>query len=124
MAYAKIMDTPVVITESGAMTGRDYLRARGLGRTVDAYTSKELALTYYGQLVATQGIRNDPLNTAYFKKLRDSGYNALVDDNDRGIMAKTPVMLLSGNKTVIAETTIKLSDSDIRNAQKAMVPPN
>lgn len=124
LAYAKIMDTPVVITNSGAMTGRDYLRERGLGRTVDAYTSKELALTYYGQLVATQGIRNDPLNTAYFKGLRDAGYNAVIDDNDKGIMAKTPMLLLSSSKTVIAESTIKLSDADIRNAQKAMVPPN
>ncbi|WAB10390.1 hypothetical protein SEA_PHEPPER_5 [Gordonia phage Phepper] len=124
-AYIALMDKPAIeLADGSKLTGRDYLRDIGLSDVVDTMDSKELTLTYYGQLVANQGIRNDPINTAYFNEVKSRGYNALVDDNDRGIYSETPLVVLNQVESVRRVGVRQLTDADIHEAQGSLRPPD
>ena len=122
-AYIRVMDSPVITVDGKALTGREYLRERGLGDVVNGLSSREVALTYYGQLAAQQGIKNEPINSAVFKDLSRRGYNAIIDDNDRGIIAETPLLLLKPASSIRTESIKQLSEADILQAQKNLAPP-
>lgn len=124
-AYIRLMDAKSIELSNGEkVNGREYLRRQGLGKTVDAFSSKQLALTYYGQLVVNQGIRNDPINTALFKDLSKRGYNAVVDDNDRGVLSKQPILTLDARKSLKTIEIKSLSTKDIRKAQMEIKLPD
>ncbi|QFP94887.1 hypothetical protein SEA_OHMYWARD_5 [Gordonia phage OhMyWard] len=123
-AYISLMDKEAIeLSDGSKVTGREYMRNIGLGDIVDTMNSKELTLTYYGQLVANQGIRNDPINTAYFNEVKSKGYNALVDDNDRGIYSETPMVILNQVESVKRVGVRQLTDADIHEAQGSLRPP-
>lgn len=123
-AYIELMDQPKIQLSSGQqITGRQYLERQGLGTTISQLSSREVALQYYGQLTVAQGIRNDPINTAYFKSLSDKGYNALVDDNDRGVIAQTPLLALRSHKDLELVEVRPLTTTQIHEAQKSLRLP-
>lgn len=125
-AYIKLMDENSIKLNSGeSINGREYLRRAGLGDTVDKLDSKQLALTYYGQLTVNQGIRNEPLNTAYFNSLNKRGYNAIIDDNDRSIFGDQPLLVLNASKSLQTVGVKQLSDNDIHKSVIQMqLPPH
>lgn len=57
------------------------------------------------------------LSDMYFKKVKDMGYNAIVDDNDYKTLADLPMILLDPKKSVKSRTFTKLTDDDIAKAQ-------
>lgn len=124
-AYIQLMDKKAIDVGDGSpIDGREYLRRAGLGEAVDKLSSKELALTYYGQLATSQGLQNEPLNTAYFKSLKDKGYNALVDDNDRGIYSETPILVLDSAKNLDRVNVKQLTTEEIHTAQATLIAPS
>lgn len=123
-AYIRLMDVPEIRLHTGeAVTGKEYMRRQGLGDVVDKLDSRQLALTYYGQLALTQGIRDDPINTAYFNSMRDKGYNALVDDNDRHVISKEPLLVFDANTNLKAVHVKQLTTEDVHAAQATLVAP-
>lgn len=123
-AYIRLMDVPEIRLANGeALNGREYMRRQGLGDTVDFLSSKELALTYYGQLAVTQGIHNDPINTAYFNSFREKGYNALIDDNDRGILSDQPLLVFDAKKHLQTVAVKQLTTAEIQEAQATLTLP-
>jgi hypothetical protein len=124
-AYVRLMDKPAIELNDGqVVTGRDYLRQQGLGHTVDSFASRQLALTYYGQLVANQGVRNDPINTAVFKDLSKRGYNAIIDDNDRGVLTRQPLLALNAMKSLQTIEVKGLTTEEIHKAQARIKLPD
>lgn len=124
-AYIRMMDLPVVKLANGeSVTGREYMRRQGLGGAVDKLTSRQLALTYYGQLAVTQGIKDDPVNSAYFKLIRDKGYNALVDDNDRKILSDEPLLVFDAQKNLKNVHVKQLTTEDVHKAQAEIRLPD
>ncbi len=122
-AYITLMDTPDIQLHNESITGREYLKRQGLGDTVDKLSSRELALTYYGQLAVNQGIKNEPINTAYFNELKKKGYNALVDDNDRNVISKTPLLVLDSYKHLEEIHVKQLTTEEIHTAQGTLKIP-
>lgn len=122
-AYIRLMDKEVPLADGTTMTGKAFLKANGLGDTVDQLSSKEIALTYYGQLVGTQGDWSSPLSGAYFKELSDKGYGAMLDTADAGTMAETPMVILNSRSNLKLESVTKLSKADVIEAQKKLRIP-
>lgn len=123
-AYKRIMSQRQIKLDGGEIiNGREYLKRQGLGNLVDSHTDKQLALMYYGQLAGQQGIRNEPLSSAYFKSLKKKGYNALIDDNDRNILAKEPLLILDSTRTLKPIHVKKLTTKDVHIAQATLKIP-
>jgi len=124
-AYIKLMDANEIKLGNGeTINGREYLRRQGLGHLVDELPSRELALRYYGQLVAQQGIKNEPINSAYFKLLEKKGYNALIDDNDRNILSQTPLLVLQPQKSLEHVEVKQLSTDEVLAAMASVKLPD
>ena len=72
------------------------------GRFRSAYTSfklgktsaEELAGVYYSRFAALGFDQSSSPINAYFSEVINRGYNAVVDDNDAGTLASTPIILL------------------------------
>lgn len=124
-AYITLMNQKSIKLSDGKnVTGREYLEKQGLGDTIKGLSNKQVALQYYGQLVYQQGIPNEPINTAYFKQLSKKGYNAVVDDNDRGILASTPMLLLKSSRDLEQVNVQRLTISDVHRAQISLKLPD
>ena len=117
-AFTTILDQPSVVMKDGkTITGREYLKKNGYGREVkDINTQRVGAATYRGMLVDQW--MDTPLNDAYFKEVRSRGYNALIDDNDRGILSKSPVILLNPDYTVKRTSIKPITKDDINDAKR------
>lgn len=84
----------------------------------DANTSKE-DLTEYGyktlNALSTYGTRGSAAIRSYYKSVKNEGYNALVDDNNRSIYndAVQPIIVLNANKTLKEIGVIKQDRYDM-----------
>lgn len=124
-AYTALMATKSVDLGTGQkITGRQYLIEAGLGDAVKSMSNRQVALTYYGQLVAQQGMRNEALSTAYFKSLSKKGYNAIVDDNDRGVFSKEPLLIFKPDGSLRTIEVRRLSNEEILKAQGRIKLPD
>lgn len=124
-AYTTLMSTKSVDLGDGTkITGREYLVRAGLGDSVKSLSNKQIALTYYGQLVSQQGIRNEPLSSAYFKTLSKKGYNAIVDDNDKGVFSKEPLLIFNPNGSLKTIQVRKLTNEEILKSQATLKLPD
>lgn len=56
---------------------------------------------------------------SYFQEVKSAGYNALIDFNDSGKLAKTPLRLLDGSDFKIAGH-VHVSQSEIKSAQQKL----
>ncbi len=122
--YISLMGERSIRLNTGeTITGRDYLIRQGLSETVKKLNNRQLALTYYGQIVMQQGIRNEPLNTAYYNKMKTKGYNALIDDNDRGVLASTPMLVFNSSQSLKTVSVKKLTTEEVHDAQGSMKLP-
>lgn len=56
------------------------------------------------------------IGNIYFDKLKEMGYNAWIDDNDRGKLSDTPIVLFNDDGFIQRITATKLGKEDIEEA--------
>jgi hypothetical protein len=116
-AFIDLMDTPSIKLRNGkTITGRDQLRRAGFRKEVRTLDRTRLGLEFYKTFAEYQYNSKDPLNSAYFEKLRQKGYNSVVDDNDRGHLADTPLILLNPNGSLKKMSVKTLTADDVNKA--------
>lgn len=121
-AFVELFDTPSIKMKNGkTLTGREYMARLGYRKETKTLNSQQLGQKFYYDFVSSQYM-NMPINTAYFTRLRDKGYNSIVDDNDRGRLSDVPLIILNPNGTLKQMSVKKLSADDINNAQRQLVP--
>jgi len=122
-AFAALMDTPSIKLKNGkTVTGRKYLKP-SYPKEVKTLDSQQLGLRAYKDFTEMQGA-DTPLNTAYFNKVREMGYNAVIDDNDRGHLSEAPLIVLNPNGTLKKMSVHPLTADEINQAQANIkVPP-
>ena len=116
-AFIELMDTPTIKVGKKEITGREVLKRQGFGKDVKSMTSQQLGLKYYSEFAAMQ-IAKTPLHTAYFESIKQKGYNAVMDDNDRNVVSKSPLIILDPNGVVKRMNVTQLSKQDIVDAKK------
>lgn len=85
-------------------------------------TSSKIAQDYGYKLFNTDWGKNDSryaeITNQYLNKVRDQGYNALIDDNNRGVYngAVQPFISLYAKTSLSKVETVKLSDAEIERA--------
>jgi hypothetical protein len=57
-------------------------------------SDEDFGLSTY-RLFASHMYKDQPASHAYFRAVKDAGYNALLDDNDRGQLSDSPMILLN-----------------------------
>ena len=101
------------------ITGSQYLERNGYSKIFNRKLSdQDLGLKAYNDFVRKQGEQDLPINSAYFDRLREKGYNALVDENDMGKYTKLPLILLDPSTTTKVVTIRRLSADEINKAQR------
>lgn len=118
-AFSELFDTPSIKLKNGkTVTGREFLK-KTYPKEVKNLTSHQLGLRFYNEFTEGQYAKA-PMNTAYFNKIKERGYNSIVDDNDRKHLSDTPLMILDPNGR-LKKTKIKtLTADDINNAQRRL----
>lgn len=132
-AYIDLIDSPISKSTNGSnvKTGRDYyldmvknssLPEKQKQQEIQRITlqsARQLGLDTYNAFSASL-VNNSDFKTAYFKKIRDDGYNAIIDDFDRGLMSNSPVILLDTEKTVKRTDVKRMTNKDVKEARRHM----
>lgn len=119
--FMEILEQPVVKVGKKEMTGREFLTKNGYGTLGSKKLStQEYGLETWNDFVRTQGKADSPINTAYFDKIKEKGFNALPDDYDRGRLTKAPLILLDPEGTIKVKTVRKLTTDEINRAQREL----
>lgn len=114
-AFTGLMDTPSIKLKNGkTVSGRDYLKKK-YPKEVKTLNSQQLGLRVYKDFTEEQ-YANTPINTAYFKRVREKGYNAVVDDNDQGHLSEAPLIVLNPDGTLKKMQVHALSADDVNQA--------
>jgi hypothetical protein len=122
-AFVDLMDKPSIILANGkTTTGRELLKKNGYGRDARKLDSQRLGLKYYNDFLSNQYL-NSPINTAYFKEISRRGYNSLIDDNDAGVLAREPLILLNPRGDVKRMSIKPLTSDDIKEAERYFRAP-
>jgi hypothetical protein len=91
--FVKTLDSKIVDpNDHQEHTGREYLVGDHESPVTKALSNRELGLKYYQTFAQSQHARS-PLTSEYVNRIKKKGYTALIDDADRGFMAKTPLMI-------------------------------
>lgn len=124
-AFIELLDTKSIpVGKRGkTITGREYLKRTGMAMASDVkkLETQELGLKYYNSATSLQ-FKKTPLNTAYFNSIRSKGYNLVIDDNDRRIISDEPIIILDTKGSIKQIRVRQLSNDDINNAIKSLVP--
>lgn len=121
-AFTALMDTKSITLRSGkTVTGRQYLK-RSYPKEVKTLNTQQLGLRAYKDFSERQYAQT-PLNSAYFNAVRERGYNSFVDDNDRGHLSETPLVVLNPNGTLKKMDVHPLTADEINQAQLELKPP-
>lgn len=104
-------------TKNGKKTlkGRDFVHGSS-HPIAKAMNDRELGFATY-KIWAQGQHANDPLHSAYFNNLRKKGYNAVVDDADRGIVSDLPVILFPKESGARVTEVKPLTKDDILDAK-------
>lgn len=124
-AFVRLMDERAIKTADGkTITGKQWLTEQGYGHQAKKLESLELGMMYYQKFTKDNGVKNLPINSAYFKSLQKKGYNAIVDDNDRNITSKEPWLVIDAKGSLQNLRVKPLTTEDILKAQKNLVFPD
>lgn len=82
-------------------------------------SGEDLALQNYTSF-ARQIVVDNPISKEYFAKVKAAGYNAIIDDNDRGQLADAPMILLDAANTVKNRISKPLTDAVAKEARKRL----
>ncbi len=124
-AFVELLDTkaiPVGIRGKKMITGRELLKRTGAARDVRKLDSVLLGEKYYTSFVGDQGNKTR-INSAYFKLLREKGYDAISDDNDRNVVSNDPLIVLDSKTSVKTMYVKQLSNDEINKAIATFTPP-
>lgn len=86
--------------------------ANKLGYGKAAYgDAKKVGLKSYKMYISDQGEAGESVNSKYFRRIAEKGYNAIIDDQDQGVMSSTPMAVI--DKSALQKTGSKyLKDRD------------
>lgn len=125
-AFMELLEEPSVKMKGkkAPITGRAYLERMGYKPFFKHYETTELGLKAWDGFVQMQGDQKNPLAQAYYEKIKSRGYNALIDDNDRGKYTQKPIVLLDPESTVKIHTVKQLTTDEINQAQRHLETPD
>lgn len=115
-AFNEVLTSPSIPVGRKTITGQEYLKRLGYGKHVNSVHNSKLGRKAFDDMTMKQHL-NQPLSSAYFQRLRDKGFNAVHDDNDRKILSDDPVILLNPTGSLQTQSIKKLTAQDINNAQ-------
>lgn len=98
--------------------GRKWMKESGYKEQINELNAKEMGLAAYKKFNKVAGNQELKITDTYFNKVREKGYDAILDDNDAGIWSKKPTILLSPKSTVTVKNVHQLSADDINQAQR------
>lgn len=78
-----------------------------------------LARKLYNQVATGLANRDSDFSKAYIKEVLNQGYNAIIDDNDAGRLAKNPLILLT-SKSIKSVKSTKVTGQEILDAAKSI----
>lgn len=122
MTFREVLIESTAAAREKALGGSSADHEKRLGSLSD----DDLVRETYGTFVNGMGgqINNPRYRVShpsqYLDKIRNMGYNALVDDANTGVLAKSPLMLLTPQQTVKGRTTKRISDSDVQLARDSI----
>jgi len=121
-AFVEILNEPAIkVGKKDPVTGREYLKKNGYAPLFSKKLStQEFGFSTYHSFIAEQGNQDSPINTAYFNKIREKGFNALPDDYDRGKLTKAPMILLDPDGTTKVTSVRRLTADEINKAQREL----
>jgi hypothetical protein len=125
--FVEILNEPAIMAgKKGPMTGREFLKKNGYGPMFDKkLDTQEFGMQTWHNFVAQQGNQDSPINSAYFNKIREKGFNAIPDDYDRGKLTKAPMILLDPEGTIKVTSVRRLTADEINKTQRELeVPKN
>lgn len=125
-AFIELLEEPSVKVKgkNAPITGRAYLEKMGYKPLFKRYETQQLAFESWDGFTRMQGDQDNPLAKAYFDKIKSRGYNALIDDNDRGRFTDKPVVLLDPESTVTIKNVKQLTTDEINQAQRRLQVPD
>jgi hypothetical protein len=107
---------------SQVVTGRAYLLGTVEHPQIRALSDREVGLKFYQQWVQGQHT-NDVFNQAYVNKLQKKGYNAIIDDADKGMMSQTPIILFPKQSGARITEVVPITKDDELIARASMRAP-
>lgn len=119
-AFYEVLNTPSIKMLGGkTVTGREFLVKTNMetARSIKNLDNAVLGQRYFEKMNQTATM-DTPFSSAYFNKVRAKGYNAILDDNDAGIISRDPLILLNPNGTVKKMTVKPLTNADVTKAQQ------
>jgi hypothetical protein len=121
-AFIEILnESAIKVGKKDPVTGREYLQKHGYGPMFGKkFSTQEFGFYTYHSFIAEQGNQDSPINTAYFNKIREKGFNALPDDYDRGKLTKAPMILLDAEGTTKVTSVRRLTTDEINQAQREL----
>lgn len=91
--FIETLDQPITKLHDGTVVnGRAYVVGLDEPPYFKAMTNREIGLKYY-QTVTQQQHANEPFNQAFIDNVKKKGYNAIIDDADRGMLGTLPIIL-------------------------------
>jgi hypothetical protein len=105
--------------DPGTKTPREWLEYMDLGFPSKTTSNEALALKNYNNF-AREIVGDNPLGAHYLKKIKEMGYNALIDDNDAKQLSDLPMILLDAAKTTKSRTSTPLTSSMEKAARKRL----
>ncbi len=123
-AFTALLDAkeiPVGLVFKHKITGRQYLSRMGYDREIKKLEATEAGEKFYHQFVGDQ-FMNTPINRVYFSSLREKGFNALIDDNDRGILSDEPLMILDTQGSIKRTSIRQLTNDEINRSIASLTP--
>jgi hypothetical protein len=114
---SKLVDDKTAV--NGKMSIREYYKKSNVISRKEAKTATglELALITHRRIHQNMFVRKDPISRSYMDAVRKKGYDMLSDDNDSGIVAKSPMIILNPQKSTQPQKITALSNDDILKAQ-------
>jgi hypothetical protein len=97
--------------------GRDWLHGSNTPYA-KALNDRELGLASYKIWAQGQHNLKTPLETTYFKNLQKKGYNAVIDDADRGAFADIPVILFPRQSGATVTEVKPITKDDVIDAKR------
>lgn len=118
--------TPTTINSAATTKGRalvEDLLKNSASKPASYYSKlsdEELGAKAY-HLVSRNLVGSGKLTTAYFNKVKSAGYNAIMDDNDLGLLSEAPIILLDPENHIKSRTSTVLTQQMEREAKAKLV---
>ncbi len=79
----------------------DFRKAMGFKKDYDENYINNFAQRTFMRFVTALSNGDNPAIQKYYKKILDMGYNAIIDDNDLGVLAEEPLIILNPGNVLV-----------------------